>query len=289
MIVVALALFLGSGYYWYQNVFTDPNRVLSDMLDKSLQVNSVYRNSAQVDEQSGAQQSVKSYLSFTPQTLSQSVTTINQDGPNGDIRVTTETVGTKSADYVRYSSIDMPNANKDSFKDVVNVWAKRDSTSQEAVFMNADLFNVYTIIPFANMKNADRNTIKDEIKRSNLYKINSSEIKYENGRPVMNYSMSVAPGALVGVLAKYAQITGLGNAAELNAEQYADAEPIPFKMTVDLISRHVTTVTAETFGRTDKYSGYNAQHSVSLPETTIGIDELQTRVSKFEQAQTTGN
>lgn len=283
LVVAGLALLAVSGRYWYQNVFTDPDRVMSDVLDKSLQTTSVYRTVEQKGTQNQVGQSL--YLAFSPDVAARSVTRLQESGANGNSSVVTETIGTKNTDYVRYDSIDISSRNtpKQSFDNIVNVWGKRQQSpdSQQPVsFLNDALF---VAVPFGNLDKDQRRVIKDEISKVNLYKTSKTETQYINSRPTMTYTVDISPKALVQVLAKYVLVTGVGNAGELDPEQYEGAPATQITIQVDLLSRHVNKIEFGESGRTETYGGYNIEQFVKLPAETIEIDELQNRLSEIEK------
>lgn len=283
VLVCAVALFGASGYYWYHAVFTDPDRILSDTLNKSLQTTSVDRTITQESGQNKVNQSM--YVEFTPKVLAQSVTNLEEETSLGKTTVTTETIGTKDTDYVQYRSIEVannPTAN-DRFNDVINTWAKRASNpeqGQQVSFLNDALF---AAVPFGNFNHGQRAELKKEIKKANLYNTTDHKLSWQDGRPVMEYTMTLSPRALIQVLAKYSQLSGVGESSDFDPSQYEGASNITIKMNIDVLSRHVNSVDYLGSDRVESYGAYNAVRNVDTPSKTISIDELQTRVGGVEQ------
>lgn len=283
--LTGIGLFGASGWYWYQNVLTDQDRILSGMLDKSLQTSSVYRSVNQQSEQNKVEQSV--FVGFSPETLSQTLTNLQEASASGASSVKTETIGTKNADFVSYSSIDVsgPGGKAQNFDGVLNKWGKRESTPesrQPVSFLNDALF---VVVPFGNLNTDQRKQLKDEIKKVNLYETTKTETRFVNGRPVITYLIDVSPGSLVQVLAKYVELTGTGSSDQLNPALYEGAAKIPIELHVDLLSRHIRQIGFTGSGRTETYGAYNTTHKVTLPTETIAIDELQKRLSAIEGRQ----
>ncbi len=283
LVLAGIGLLASSGYYWYNNVLTDPTRTMSDVLDKSLQTTSVYRTIDQTNNQNSVTQSL--YLSFTPKIYAKSVTHLEESGSAGNSSVTTETLGTTDADFVRYNAIDISSRNsaKQNFDNVLNVWGKRQPPKddpQPASFLNDALF---VAVPFGNLTSDQRKQLKDEINKVNLYQIAKTETKFQNGRPVMNYTIDISPQALVQVLAKYVEITGVGNSKDLDPARYEGASTTQITIQVDLLSRHLNKIEFLESGRTETYGAYNLQQDVSLPTQTIEVDELQNRLTEIEQ------
>lgn len=289
LVLLTLGLLAITGRYWYQNVFTNPDRVMSDVLDKSLQTTSVYRTVEQKGNQNQIEQSL--YLSFSPKVAAQSVTHLEERGAAGNSSVVTQTIGTTDTDYVRYESIDVSSRNtpKQNFDNIVNVWGKRQQSAESAQpvsFLNDALF---VAVPFGNLDTNQRQQIKDEITKVDLYKTTKTETQVINGRPTMTYSVSISPKALVQVLAKYVAVTGVGSAQELDPDQYEGTQATDITIQVDLLSRHINKIEFGDSGRTETYGGYNLERNVDLPTETIEIDELQRRLSEIEQKMQQSN
>ena len=283
VLVLSLALFAVSGAtYWYRNVLTDPDKILSDMVDKSLQAGSVYRT---VDQQSG-QSSVKQdvFVKFSPEVLSESVTNLQEFNDLGRTRVTTESIGTAQTDLIRYTAISIegnPNT-KRNFDNILNAWGRRDvneQTGESTSFLNDALF---VIVPFGNLNPSQRAEMQETIKKANLYNYSDYKIEKVDGRRVVTYAIDLDPQALVTVLAKYVELTGVGQGAELNPASYEGAEKIRVNLTVDLLSRHVQSIDFADSGRKETYGSYNVTRDITLPKETIDINELQTRLQTIQ-------
>jgi hypothetical protein len=280
--LATIFLFGASAYYWYKNIFVNPDRVLSDMLDKSLQVSNTQRRVNQSQADSSLDQAV--YVSFAPQLISDSKSELSEITTLGRTVVRTDNIGTKDADYVRYEGIDIPGDRSGrDFREIIGVWGKRESQSQSgqsAAFLRETLF---TAVPFGNLDNSQRHELKEEIKRVNLYQYQEAKKEYIDGRPVMTYKINLDPHALVTVLGKYAEITGLGRSPELNPALYEGAQRVPINLRVDLLSRHASTIGFEGTDRLEMYGAYNSFRNVIVPQDTIDVNELQDRLQRLEQ------
>lgn len=283
MLVLSTVFLFGvSGYYWHQNIFSNPDRVLNDMLDKSLQTSNIQRQVNQSQGDSSLDQAV--FVAFAPQLLTESKSELSEVTTLGRTIVKTENIGNENTDFVRYTSIEVAGDRSGrDFSKVTGVWGKRESqpqTGQPASFLRDSLF---TAVPFGNLNNSQRNELKEEIKRVNLYQYKEAKKERVNGRPVITYQVDLDPQALVTVLAKYAEITGIGASAELNPALYEGAQKVPLNITVDLLSRHVSTIEFRGSGRLESYGAYNSVRDVTTPKDTIDVNELQNRLQELEQ------
>lgn len=285
LVFAGIGLLGVSGWYWYQNILTNPDRILSDVLDKSLQTTSVSRIVYQENDQSSVEQSL--YVSFTPETYSRSVTSLEESSSAGKSEVVTETIGRKNTDFVRYDSIEVSTrgGGQQNFDNIVNVWGIRhnDPESGQAVsFLNDALF---VAVPFGNLNASQRAELKGEIRDVNLYETLNTQTEFINGRPVVTYTLNISPQDLVQVLAKYVEITGVGTATDLDPALYEGAPATQVELQVDMLSRHVKEINFPGSGRTESYGAYNGVRHLSLPTDTISVEELQKRLTEIERRQ----
>lgn len=129
------------------------------------------------------------------------------------------------------------------------------------------------------MDKESRDAILGLIESKNLYDYTSAERKFTDGRLVYDYNFSINPADLVEVLKQYMDVTGNGDSAQLDPAEYANAPPIQIKVTVDVLSRQVTSIQYPQ-GRIENYSGYGLYRPVEIPSETIPIEQLQQRVQQ---------
>lgn len=280
--VMALAvIMLGvSGWAWWTKIVINPERILSDAIANSLQTTSVTR---QVVQDDGAQKvDQTTYLSFYPETITAETSTqLSQKGrQRQETTITTDTIGTKDVDFVRYSAVDgaenLPGA--ENFEKLIGIWAKKEADTakgEQATFLNESLFSV---IPVGNLDPADRQELLKLINQKGLYSYKAAERRIDNYRPVYAYTLSVKPVDLIEVLGKYAQLTGAVDPQQFDPAPYANAPAVTLEVTVDIASRKITRISYGNTNRVENFSGYNLYRPVKLPEETITIDELQQRL-----------
>ncbi len=285
VLVLSIGMLGVSGWFWWQSIFTDPDRILAGMLTRSLQTGSVTRNIVEEDQTNFLDQSVRLHLSPTP--TAQTVTTVAQRDQSGINKVTTETIGTNREDYARYQSIESPatGLDRNALGNIVNVWSKLDSTGQDPIFLNEALFvRSPFLVPYGNLKKADRQAILNIMKDKNVYSYSKAEKKNQNGRQVMVYDMSIATQGLVEALAAYARLSGLGEQAQLDPKAYADAPPLKVQMTIDILSRDLVSLRYADSGKVEKYQSHGLRTGVPLPPQSIDFSELQKRVEGLQQS-----
>ena len=283
LLILTLGGFGYSGYYWYDNSFTDTNRIFYGMIDKSLNTNAVMRTA----EQSGANRTETQtvHLSFSPEIALHTTTGLDQITSQNREKssVETETYGSKESDYVQYTNINIPSTEGEAtdYSKVLNTWAKRSGTDEsgenQVQFLNEAAF---TFVPFGNFPSDKRAELVNMLKEKDVYKVTNTKIEYQNGRPVLSGVVAINPSKFVEVMRKYAEFTGVGNVGQLDPSQYEDRNSFTIQIKIDVISRHLLEIKYPNGDRTEKYYAYGSKRPVVFPKQTISVDELQAKLQQ---------
>lgn len=270
---------LGFGVWtWWNSILMNPDRALNDMLANSLQTSGITKTISQ----DTASQSVRLY--FQPNPMAQTSTVLTQQGQTGTTSsVTTETIGTKTADYVRYTDINTGGTTTPGIEEIINVWASQKADERIGVkpaFLNEASLS---IIPFGNLSDSDAGKVLSAMQEKQLYSYEKSATKWRDGRPTLIYSISVKPSDLISVLKIYSEVTGIGDSRQLRSEDYASLGDLKIEIAVDAFSRQLLNVNYPDSGRNELYSGYGLKNLVDLPENPIGISELQTKIQNLSR------
>jgi hypothetical protein len=288
-VMLAVVLFGVSGWVWWTRVFTDETRVFNDMLNNSLSSSSVARSVEEKNQQSGVDQNT--YVSFrAPEVVSQTRTILSEKTMSRrTTTVTTETVGTAKTDYVRYVSAEGAEelSVAGNLDKVIGVWGKREPDTglgESATFLNEAVFS---IVPFGNLTPDGRSELLNMILEKNVYDIKTGSKNFEEGRYVYSYQVSLDPKAYVEILAKYVELTGIGDNSQLDAANYENSPPVILEMKVDILSRQLMSIQYLATGRTEKIVSRNLYRDVKTPSETIPFDELQSRLTGQPAGQNT--
>ncbi len=275
MVIVAVILLGFAGWGWWKFVFTNPDRLMSDMLDGSLQVSSVTKVVAQNTPQSSGLQAVR--LGFAPGHYTHILTQIHQ--PTGT--VATETVGTKTTDFFRYKAINTSDSIT-NLDEIINVWGEQKADKAKGVEATALNQAVLTIVPFGNLNHQDRAAITDKFKRKDVYHIDSSSLEWSGLRPRVVYDVSINPKDVIEVLREYATVTGVGDVSQLNPSDYENARKLVAQFTIDPWSRQLISINYGEAGRIETYTGYGVRDHISyrLPQPTVSMDKIQVRTQE---------
>lgn len=281
-VVLALVGFGVSGYYWYNNIFTDKEQIFYDMIDKSLNTSSVLRT---VEQNGGGKTEKQSVLvGYSPDIIAHTASKLEQISQSRQrSSVATETYGSRDADYVRYTGIVIPTTERDNtdYSKVLNTWAKRSNTDNFGAKQSQFLDEVtFTFIPFGNFPNDKRAELIQKLKDKKVYQLHDTKITYENGRPVYTGLASINPRGFVEVMRDFANSTGIGDSTQLDPEQYENKNSFTIQLKIDVISRHLTAIKYPNGDRDEKYVSYGLNKKLEVPTNYISIDELQGRLQQ---------
>lgn len=283
-VLVLIALLFGLNA-WYKSVYSDPRRVFDAMIENSLRTSSVTKRVIQNSEDQTLDQSVR--LTLGKDHIAQGMTQLSQSGL-ASATVTTESLGTPLADFVRYKSIDTDQKNDTGqdldFSCILGVWGKSGSDTNTA----GELYNelVLGVVPIGNLSASNRKELLQKLNELDVYKVEYENVERGsiNGRPAYEYTVKVLPEAYVEVLITYARMVGLTHLQNIQPETYANAEPIEFKVSVDVMTRRLAGITYDS-GRQEYYSAYGSQVAVDVPSDTVTVEELQSRLQAVGSSQ----
>lgn len=252
------------------------------MLENSLRTESVTKQISQGDETQSLNQTVR--LQTGQQHVAQSSTELSQTGL-ANAEVTTESIGTPTADFVRYVSIATDQKSSSGseldFSKVLGVWGKTEAGGSTS----GELYNesVLGVIPIGNLPADKRKQLVALAEELDVYKVEYENVKRGtlNGRPTYQYTVKVLPAAYVSLLKTYASMSGLTHLTDINPSSYENADSIEFELTVDVMTRRLASITYAN-GRKENYVSYGSTPQVNPPTEAVTVEELQSRLQDIE-------
>lgn len=262
----------------------DPNTVFMNMLENNFRTAGVTRSS---DQSTGNQTvSQKTQLVAGAQKIAEGRTVLTSTG-DVTARVVTENIGTPYSDYVLYTEIDTNQTDsegkKADYSDVVGTWATEQQEGQTAA--TGKLYNEVTLglVPFANLDYDSRARVMDTIRENDVYKIVGEPERIDHdGRPAYRYRVSVEPSAYIKLLITLGEEMGLAQLSDLDADAYNQAQALEFTLTTDILSQRLVSIAFDD-GSAERYGSYGVKSHAAVPEETIPIQELQTRIQNTMQ------
>lgn len=284
-----IVLFALSGWMWWRNIYTSPERVFWGMVNTSLSTTGVNKHTEQ--DSNGAALVQDTQINLGANNQSHSIATIVQKGAQGDTKVTTETIGTLGADYARYTNIEIPGASdeaKKNLQDVLNKWGKNEAQDKEQTgrFLAQSVLNLGSNqpgIPFGYLSGSDREALIKQMKEKKVYDVDFNlppTRKVENGQNVYVYKVKIKVGPYVGLLQEYGNKIGLGDIG-LDANNYQDTPDISAEFAVNPVNRQLVAINYPDQNFKEVYSSYGAQTAVALPTSVVPISELQSKIQNL--------
>lgn len=279
LLIASVCWLIIAGILWWFIVYSNPKHVFESMLENNFTTRGFTREYE--TEQQGVSTKVQAQIMYGEQNIVRTLTTLKQ---NKDV-VITDSISTPQQDFTRYVKIDTkqksPNGKPLDFKKAVNVWAKNDNNSGTNQVLNQAVFG---LLPMAYVPAQDRGQLLDLIKEHNVFSVDYNSVKKEtkDGRLVYTYKVQLLPQPYIDMLKSYGKAIGFGDqVANLDPADYANAAPTDLVVTIDVLSRHLTSLTygSTQAKRTEHYAGYGIVKAIELPAKTITAQELQQRLA----------
>lgn len=294
MYILGVFILVGIGIFWAKNVFLNPQKAFWGAVSNNL---SIQGYTAEINQTQGKQVLHQlAQVDTSGEDKSRYSTRISQLTDNGEMSVSTETLGTHDANYTRYASIrgvqnDQTKQNID-FSQVIDRWAKADNDAENGLKGGGSRLTLQAMIgpslgsypiPFANLSANDRQDILKQMKQDNLFKVDESKTKKEtrNGRPVYTYEVEILPVAYVGTVKQISKMMGIKEFDDLDPNDYSGFSPLKSTVTIDVLSRQVIETSNES-GLKQVYTGFGLPITVQLPAQTITETELQQKITALQ-------
>lgn len=278
---LVLILILAALGWWGFRSYTAPQHVFEGMIRNNLSTNGVIRHSSST---SGSQK-VDQYLqlSFVGPMTARNVATVSQDAEGTKSKVTTETIGTLTADYSRYVSVETTQKNADGklpdFSQVKNVWGKTEDVSS-LQYLNQ---GVLGIIPFGNINGSSKQELVRQFVAA--YEVDYGKVKQEvvNGRKSWVYPVKLHTDKYVTAVKSLSKQLGAGDQPSLDPRAYQQSPPINLTIAVDKLSRQLVQVTYTDAKQKEDYSSYGITAPIALPTKTVPFADLQKQLQEIVQ------
>lgn len=279
MVVAGVILLAISLPLWWFKVYLSPERAFIDMLKNNLTTTSVTKTISLANSKKTLQQKIQL------QTGSTKAAYWFVTAKQGTNTVTTESIGTPSADYVRYTDISGKDAKiKKAYHSVLNVWGKNSPGG--SLFSEAVLdVNYAPTMPIGSLTSNERQSMLDFIKSQHVFGVDYSKVKSVTveGRPAYQYTVSVSQAAYVRLMQAFATDLGLTALQDVSASQYQNQPPATITASVDKRTHTLLRLSYARSGYSATYRDYGVHRHVTLPSKTIPLDQLKQRVTKLTE------
>lgn len=281
---------LGGSFLWWRVVWQQPQRVFIDMLANNLQTVSVTK----VASASGSGQSVvqDARLQMGSTNAADWLVSATQAGSS----VTTESIATPAAGYIRYTSIAATSQSTGSklydFHKVLNVWGKSDGKTDASLdhLFSQTLLDISNapLPPIANLPEAERQNILTYMQAEKIFAPSYTSVKRQkvNGRDAYTYTVAVQLGAYIRMMQAFAHDLGLTDLDTVDPSQYSTVPPISITVSVDRASHQLVRITYPGSGFSQSYQDWGLLPGIAIPTHTITATQLQAQVQALGPATT---
>ncbi len=285
IILIAAILLVSALWAWFRLVYSRPSAVFNHMLSSMLASPGLSKEISQTQDSQKVDQNVQ--LTTMPEQRVHSTSVLHQ-GADGSTVITTESVGTIAADYVRYTDIQTSQktagGKEFNFASVLGIWGKAAANDPDSG--GAQLFNQTSlgVIPAGNLNAVQRRQLMRQIEQDQVYTTDYSSVKREivAGRPQYTYDVTIKPAAYVAMLKTFAHDIGVTELETVDPAQYQDTAPLRFTMTIDVWSGQLQKINYTDSGRSETYGSYGARLQINPPNATLTVQELQSRLQQIQ-------
>jgi len=285
LLALATLIFAGGGWAWYQYVHRSTYGVFWDTIDNNLNIFGVTRTITQ--DNNGADFQQKLQISLGAENMARGLTTISQSDQNGqETTVITETLGTPTTNYARYTDIKVqsPDSKKlPDFSSVKNVWSRELLVTGDTQNQSVLAEGLFSSIPFARLSQLQRQELVQFMKDNKVYEVDyrGAKVVERAGKQSYEYEVLVNLEGYIETLKKIDEYMGLGQLEGVDPAAYAGSEPAKLTVTTSIDGRQLLEVAYSGSTRKEQYSSYGARISSVLPETDLLRPELEQRVQKI--------
>lgn len=278
--VAGLLIFVGAGFVWFNKVHSNANNVFWGMVDSSF---ASYGRTSLTKQGDGAQnidQEQITRLQLGAQNVAVSESKLIQNaGTENQVTVTSQSIGTPTENFTRYSEIDirqkLADGSTPDFSKLENKWAsEKILTPGNSSFVQA-IYGSLGHIPVGNLSTQSREEIITYIKSNKVYDIKSFNKETRNNRSVYVYEAEVNMAKYVTMLKMFDKAIGLKELEGVEPKQFESQEPIQVTMVVDILNRNLVEFSYKGAAQSEKLGSYGATRQVGLPGNTISSQQLQ--------------
>lgn len=282
MLVAASAvIFAFAWWYWMVNVAHSPHRLLWTAFDQALSTQGV---TTYVSNEVGGQTFRQDTSVRTGVDLqSRSIVKVQADA--GSI-VESETLGTRSASYIRYRQLAGPSG--DLNPDVKDRWARIEEENAAADQLLTDGLSS-TIVMVGNLPRDKRTSLISKLRDTQAIRLTRivSEGAVVDGRKVDVFGIEIDPVLYFDAMKAYFAALGLNAASEAIDIRQAGTELITAEVAIHAPSGQFVKLGIPTIDATNAvhYVNWGASLRFEVPEQQLSYGDLQSKLIRQKEAQ----
>lgn len=210
-------------------------------------------------------------------------TTLSKSGST----VSTETIVTKTDQYVRYTAITLPSGGSKDFSQVINVWSRLPRADTDAAPLYDKTVLGGCIVPLADLPRDQRNQAMRSMRDLGIFKTDfgKARFRYSLTSPTLIYDVAVPPDMYVLYMQDMGKRLGLKGLEELDSSPYMKKGAAPAKLTftVDARTQRLRSIVIQQSGANFTFGSYGKLPDTTPPKATVTSAELQKRLKAVRQ------
>lgn len=288
MSVLAVVLVVGAGYIAYTRLYLTKERRFWQAIQNSMSTQSFVREVTSGG--TGNRTVEKTRLNFGAEASIDKISSVSAKSATSESNVTTRSIMTPSAQYISYSNIftteKKASGEPFNFDSVNGIWAvqAQGTTPQELDQLKLEYVQQQvSIVPFGNLNAATRRTIINELKQSDVYEIDYTNIVKQEveGKTYMAYPVRVKLRQYVAILQKHFDAMGFGMFPSLDPSQYAEKSRYNATLLLDLNSSTLRGISSS--NQSEIYTNYGVSQKAPIPDKTVSLEDLQSKLQSLQQ------
>jgi hypothetical protein len=277
VIIAVIVVIVFGGWYYCNKVYLKPENVFWATMDRNLQTGSITKAYSEGNE-------LQSYglvtkLQFKGQLASQTTVVVKDETAGASSTVITNTVGTPTQDFLKYSQITSETAEVP--QSAIGVWAVNtaNDTQTAQVFLNE-----LTSSPllFGYLNHNQRSELIKAMRDNQAFEVDfasTDTTKEFNGKKVYSYDVTINLANYLPIYQTYLRMMGQAQLADQIGTSAPDAT-LAVTLLIEPVSRHLMQITIADNGGTLTFSNQDASQLIELPtDAQLSIDDLQLLLS----------
>ncbi len=277
LFTVGALIFIISGIFYYNQVFSKPSNVFWDMINNNLATRGITRQVIQKDDSQVSNEIAQFNFGLPTAVRLTRVLTSNQSADNS---TKIEGIGISDADYQRYVSVSRTSQDTESsFDKILGKWVQTGSSDKSKNLQEPNVLIRSLVGPVlsGNIPANQRKAIINEFMLNDVYNVQYDGVKKENenGKTVYKFPTTIKLKPFTTVMKKYATQLGISGADSIDPEQYQEEETIQAILIVGINSRQLLGVQYADSTIKESYNGYGVISNIEPPEEYLSYEDFQ--------------
>ena len=265
IVLTGIVVFAIVSYFGWTKVYENPARVFWDGIANDLATSQVIR---QINEQStGTTLSETIRLNLSGGDLAQANTTLTNLGSS----ISTETIGTPYADYVKYTDIIDKAHNQKviplSLRSLIGVWVKHSPGTLKSPLTHLLGQSILGVVPTAYIPEPQRQALMVLAHKAFKPDLSTVSTRTINGKRAYVYRVKISAVNYAEFVSTFCSDEGFGRPAFLRPGNFSAGSTYDLQFSINPQSHEILQINYG-HGHVENYSGYGVPTSITIPTHT---------------------